>query len=228
MSARTKPGEFGCPRLPVAVCCSGLLLHECLGTRWWGCRLHLPCFFCRPSCTACQPATPCACTIYWLATCSYITSVAIPSPSPAASGYRYCSGGGGLPAPHRQSSTWVEDLQSAQELPQRPWVVDLWGDSAACPSLQAFDFLLLLRADSLHRLGLPNKDGVVRFSPYCLCDSLYVPCRPVPCPGVCHRVLIAGFHSAQCFSPPSLVSRRGPLKRPAAPCHCPRVLQALQ
>nr|XP_036857684.1 tuberin isoform X6 [Manis javanica] len=36
--------------------------------------------------------------------------------------------------------------------------------------LQAFDFLLLLRADSLHRLGLPNKDGVVRFSPYCLCD----------------------------------------------------------
>ncbi|XP_058434908.1 tuberin isoform X8 [Marmota monax] len=36
--------------------------------------------------------------------------------------------------------------------------------------LQAFDFLLLLRADSLHRLGLPSKDGVVRFSPYCLCD----------------------------------------------------------
>uniref|UniRef100_A0A8D1FKD4 Tuberin n=1 Tax=Sus scrofa TaxID=9823 RepID=A0A8D1FKD4_PIG len=36
--------------------------------------------------------------------------------------------------------------------------------------LQAFDFLLMLRADSLHRLGLPNKDGVVRFSPYCLCD----------------------------------------------------------
>lgn len=41
-------------------------------------------------------------------------------------------------------------------------------------SLQAFDFLLLLRADSLHRLGLPNKDGVVRFSPYCLCDYMYV------------------------------------------------------
>ncbi|XP_073915029.1 tuberin isoform X16 [Castor canadensis] len=38
--------------------------------------------------------------------------------------------------------------------------------------LQAFDFLLLLRADSLHRLGLPNKDGVVRFSPYCLCDCV--------------------------------------------------------
>ncbi|XP_008541537.2 tuberin isoform X7 [Equus przewalskii] len=38
--------------------------------------------------------------------------------------------------------------------------------------LQAFDFLLLLRADSLHRLGLPNKDGVVRFSPYCLCDYM--------------------------------------------------------
>ncbi|XP_006893939.1 PREDICTED: tuberin [Elephantulus edwardii] len=38
--------------------------------------------------------------------------------------------------------------------------------------LQAFDFLLLLRADSLHRLGLPNKDGAVRFSPYCLCDHV--------------------------------------------------------
>ncbi|XP_042636705.1 tuberin [Orycteropus afer afer] len=36
--------------------------------------------------------------------------------------------------------------------------------------LQAFDFLLLLRADALHRLGLPSKDGAVRFSPYCLCD----------------------------------------------------------
>uniref|UniRef100_A0A8C0J800 Tuberin n=1 Tax=Chelonoidis abingdonii TaxID=106734 RepID=A0A8C0J800_CHEAB len=36
--------------------------------------------------------------------------------------------------------------------------------------LQAFDFLLMLRADSLHRLGLTNKDGAVRFSPYCLCD----------------------------------------------------------
>ena len=32
----------------------------------------------------------------------------------------------------------------------------------------------MLRADSLHRLGLPNKDGVVRFSPYCLCDYVYV------------------------------------------------------
>ena len=41
-------------------------------------------------------------------------------------------------------------------------------------SPQAFDFLLLLRADSLHRLGLPTKDGVVRFSPYCLCDYMYV------------------------------------------------------
>ncbi|XP_062999155.1 tuberin isoform X2 [Elgaria multicarinata webbii] len=36
--------------------------------------------------------------------------------------------------------------------------------------LQVFDFLLSLRADSLHRLGLPTKDGLVRFSPYCLCD----------------------------------------------------------
>ncbi|XP_063058708.1 tuberin [Engraulis encrasicolus] len=36
--------------------------------------------------------------------------------------------------------------------------------------LQVFDFLLLMRADSLHRLGVPNKDGVMRFSPYCHCD----------------------------------------------------------
>ncbi|KFP17370.1 Tuberin [Egretta garzetta] len=36
--------------------------------------------------------------------------------------------------------------------------------------LQVFDLLLMLRADSLHRLGLSNKDGAVRFSPYCLCD----------------------------------------------------------
>lgn len=52
----------------------------------------------------------------------------------------------------------------------------LWSCSVdgAFYSLQAFDFLLLLRADSLHRLGLPTKDGVVRFSPYCLCDYMYV------------------------------------------------------
>ncbi|KAM9208697.1 tuberin isoform 2-T2 [Dugong dugon] len=42
--------------------------------------------------------------------------------------------------------------------------------------LQAFDFLLLLRADALHRLGLPNKDGAVRFSPYCLCDYVEPEC----------------------------------------------------
>ncbi|KAM6972242.1 LOW QUALITY PROTEIN: tuberin [Aplochiton taeniatus] len=36
--------------------------------------------------------------------------------------------------------------------------------------LQVFDFLLMVRADSLHRLGVPNKDGVLRFSPYCYCD----------------------------------------------------------
>ncbi|XP_066496483.1 tuberin isoform X3 [Tiliqua scincoides] len=36
--------------------------------------------------------------------------------------------------------------------------------------LQVFDFLLSLRADSLHRLGLATKVGLVRFSPYCLCD----------------------------------------------------------
>lgn len=58
-------------------------------------------------------------------------------------------------------------------------------------SLQAFDFLLLLRADSLHRLGLPSKDGAVRFSPYCVCDAMCVsalspaPAREpaVPIPG---------------------------------------------
>uniref|UniRef100_A0A8C5E2T3 Tuberin-like n=1 Tax=Gouania willdenowi TaxID=441366 RepID=A0A8C5E2T3_GOUWI len=27
------------------------------------------------------------------------------------------------------------------------------------------------RADSLHRLGVPNKDGAIRYSPYCYCDT---------------------------------------------------------
>ncbi|KAK0152082.1 Tuberin [Merluccius polli] len=36
--------------------------------------------------------------------------------------------------------------------------------------LQVFDFFLMLRADSLHRLGVSNKDGALRFSPYCYCD----------------------------------------------------------
>ncbi|XP_047434666.1 tuberin isoform X2 [Mugil cephalus] len=37
--------------------------------------------------------------------------------------------------------------------------------------LQVFDFFLMMRADSLHRLGVPNKDGAMRFSPYCYCDT---------------------------------------------------------
>ncbi|XP_033976496.1 tuberin isoform X2 [Trematomus bernacchii] len=37
--------------------------------------------------------------------------------------------------------------------------------------LQVFDFFLMMRVDSLHRLGVPNKDGVLRFSPYCYCDT---------------------------------------------------------
>uniref|UniRef100_A0A8B9HRP2 Tuberin n=1 Tax=Astyanax mexicanus TaxID=7994 RepID=A0A8B9HRP2_ASTMX len=44
--------------------------------------------------------------------------------------------------------------------------------------LQVFDFLLLMRADSLHRLGVPNKDGVLRFSPYCYCDKREVEKKP--------------------------------------------------
>uniref|UniRef100_A0A8C4H456 Tuberin n=1 Tax=Dicentrarchus labrax TaxID=13489 RepID=A0A8C4H456_DICLA len=37
--------------------------------------------------------------------------------------------------------------------------------------LQVFDFFLMMRADSLHRLGVPNKDRAMRFSPYCYCDT---------------------------------------------------------
>ncbi|TKS69065.1 Tuberin Tuberous sclerosis 2 protein -like protein [Collichthys lucidus] len=37
--------------------------------------------------------------------------------------------------------------------------------------LKVFDFFLMMRADSLHRLGVPNKDRVIRFSPYCYCDA---------------------------------------------------------
>uniref|UniRef100_A0A7N8YNN1 Tuberin n=1 Tax=Mastacembelus armatus TaxID=205130 RepID=A0A7N8YNN1_9TELE len=37
--------------------------------------------------------------------------------------------------------------------------------------IQVFEFFLMLRADSLHRIGVPNKDGAMRFSPYCYCDT---------------------------------------------------------
>lgn len=37
--------------------------------------------------------------------------------------------------------------------------------------IQVFDFFLMMRADSLHRIGVPNKDGAMRFSPYCYCDT---------------------------------------------------------
>uniref|UniRef100_A0A6Q2YGT0 Tuberin n=1 Tax=Esox lucius TaxID=8010 RepID=A0A6Q2YGT0_ESOLU len=36
--------------------------------------------------------------------------------------------------------------------------------------LEVLEFLLMIRADSLHRLGVLNKDKVLRFSPYCYCD----------------------------------------------------------
>ncbi|XP_075895879.1 tuberin isoform X2 [Nelusetta ayraudi] len=37
--------------------------------------------------------------------------------------------------------------------------------------LQVFDFFLMMRADPLHRIGVPNKDRAIRFSPYCYCDT---------------------------------------------------------
>ncbi|XP_029298430.1 tuberin isoform X1 [Cottoperca gobio] len=37
--------------------------------------------------------------------------------------------------------------------------------------LQVFAFFLMMRVDALHRLGVPNKDGAMRFSPYCYCDT---------------------------------------------------------
>ncbi|XP_032872681.1 tuberin isoform X3 [Amblyraja radiata] len=37
--------------------------------------------------------------------------------------------------------------------------------------LKVFNFFLHLRADSLFRIGVPNKDKIVRFSPYCFCGS---------------------------------------------------------
>ncbi|XP_043970218.1 tuberin isoform X1 [Gambusia affinis] len=42
---------------------------------------------------------------------------------------------------------------------------------ASAVRLQVFDFFLMMRADSLHRVGVPNKDGMMRFSPYCYCDA---------------------------------------------------------
>ncbi|XP_064529485.1 tuberin isoform X6 [Pseudopipra pipra] len=53
---------------------------------------------------------------------------------------------------------------------QRHYIYSYSLPVASSIRLQVFDFLLMLRADSLHRLGLSNKDGAVRFSPYCLCD----------------------------------------------------------
>ncbi|XP_078096800.1 tuberin isoform X2 [Mustelus asterias] len=37
--------------------------------------------------------------------------------------------------------------------------------------LKVFNFFLHLRVDSLFRIGVPNKERIVRFSPYCLCGS---------------------------------------------------------
>lgn len=80
-------------------------------------------------------------------------------------------------------------------------------DGAFC-SLQAFDFLLLLRADSLHRLGLPTKDGVVRFSPYCVCDYMYVwvdvfpHCRGQPCFPRFWDIWVWGMWAALAVLPP--------------------------
>uniref|UniRef100_A0AAY4EA27 Tuberin n=1 Tax=Denticeps clupeoides TaxID=299321 RepID=A0AAY4EA27_9TELE len=51
---------------------------------------------------------------------------------------------------------------------------------ASAIRLQVFDFLLLMRADSLYRLGVPNKDGVLRFSPYCYCDPEKRPAEKKP------------------------------------------------
>ncbi|XP_056892613.1 tuberin isoform X2 [Takifugu flavidus] len=43
--------------------------------------------------------------------------------------------------------------------------------TASSIRLQVFDFFLMMRADSLHRIGVPNKDRAMRFSPYCYCDN---------------------------------------------------------
>ncbi|XP_027967301.1 tuberin isoform X6 [Eumetopias jubatus] len=72
-----------------------------------------------------------------------------------------------LPASH--AVRVYETLVSHMELHYRR---DYTLPIASSIRLQAFDFLLLLRADSLHRLGLPSKDGAVRFSPYCVCDAM--------------------------------------------------------
>ncbi|KAM8842478.1 tuberin isoform 1-T2 [Synchiropus picturatus] len=44
--------------------------------------------------------------------------------------------------------------------------------------LQVFDFFLMMRADSLHRVGIVNKDDAMRFSPYCYCDTGEAEKRP--------------------------------------------------
>uniref|UniRef100_A0A6Q2WYC3 Tuberin n=1 Tax=Esox lucius TaxID=8010 RepID=A0A6Q2WYC3_ESOLU len=48
--------------------------------------------------------------------------------------------------------------------------------------LEVLEFLLMIRADSLHRLGVLNKDKVLRFSPYCYCDM--GPATPTSSPSI--------------------------------------------
>uniref|UniRef100_A0A6Q2XFU6 Tuberin n=1 Tax=Esox lucius TaxID=8010 RepID=A0A6Q2XFU6_ESOLU len=47
--------------------------------------------------------------------------------------------------------------------------------------LEVLEFLLMIRADSLHRLGVLNKDKVLRFSPYCYSVS---PATPTSSPSI--------------------------------------------
>uniref|UniRef100_A0A665UAP9 Tuberin n=1 Tax=Echeneis naucrates TaxID=173247 RepID=A0A665UAP9_ECHNA len=72
--------------------------------------------------------------------------------------------------------------------------------------LQVFDFFLMMRADSLHRLGVPNiKDGAIRFSPYCYCDPEK---RVIEKKPTCSTSPPAGSPAPSTAPPPSAASIR--------------------
>ncbi|XP_029354327.1 tuberin isoform X2 [Echeneis naucrates] len=75
--------------------------------------------------------------------------------------------------------------------------------------LQVFDFFLMMRADSLHRLGVPNiKDGAIRFSPYCYCDAGEPEKRVIEKKPTCSTSPPAGSPAPSTAPPPSAASIR--------------------
>lgn len=74
----------------------------------------------------------------------------------------------------------------------------------------------MMRADSLHRIGVPNKDRAIRFSPYCYCDTGWECTHThTVCSAKCFSVRVScqSFNSTPCcFREPE---KRASEKKPA-------------